>query len=221
MGSERDVDEERFRAAREAMVDHQLRGRGIRDPRVLRAFAEVPRHLFVPEHARGLAYEDGPLPIGDGQTISQPLMVALMLEALELEGHEKVLDVGAGSGYQAALLGKLAREVVSVEVIETLVRMARNNLSKAGIDNVRVVQGDGSMGYAPEAPYDAIVVAAGSPTVPQALIDQLVEGGRLVIPVGGRHGQSCLRIRKRQGHAEQEDLGACAFVPLVGQGGWG
>lgn len=210
----------RDRALREAMVDHQLRARGIRDPRVLRAFAEVPRHLFVPEHLRGMAYDDAPLPIGHGQTISQPLMVALMLEALEIEGHERVLDVGAGSGYQAALLGHMAREVVSVEVVPELARMARRNLERAGITNVKVIEGDGSLGYAPDAPYDAIVVAAGSPDVPQPLLDQITEGGRLVIPIGPRYGQSCYRLRKKGGRVRRDDLGACAFVPLVGEGGW-
>lgn len=220
MGSGPFLESEGFRAARRDMVDRQLRARGIRDERVLRAFAEVPRQLFVPGYLQDQAYDDAPLPIGAGQTISQPLMVALMLEALELTGTERVLDVGSGSGYQAALLGRLAREVVSVEVVPELVEMARANLELAGIVNVEVVRGDGSLGYPTRAPYDAIVVAAGSPEVPQALVDQLADGGRLVIPVGGRYGQDCLRIRKRAEHTYQEDLGACAFVPLVGEGGW-
>lgn len=202
------------------MVDRQLRARGIRDERVLQAFSEVPRQLFVPAYLRDQAYDDAPLPIGEGQTISQPLMVALMLQALQLGGDERVLDVGSGSGYQAALLGKLAREVVSLEVVPELVRMARANLERAGIANVEVVQGDGSLGYPDRSPYDAIVVAAGSPEVPQPLVDQLADGGRLVIPVGGRFGQDCLRIHKRGANTYQEDLGACAFVPLVGEGGW-
>ncbi|MFW5875631.1 MAG: protein-L-isoaspartate(D-aspartate) O-methyltransferase [Myxococcota bacterium] len=213
-------DEARFRERRLAMVQSQLRRRGIRDERVLEAFAAVPRHLFVPDSLRESAYADGPLPIGHGQTISQPLMIALMLDGLNLRGDERVLDVGSGSGYQAALLAHMAREVVSIEVVPELVQMARRNLERAGITNVEVIEGDGSVGYAPRAPYDAIVVAAGSPDVPQALVDQLAEDGRLVIPVGPRYGQSCHRLRKRQGRIQHEDLGACAFVPLVGEGGW-
>lgn len=213
-------DEARFRERRLAMVESQLRRRGVRDERVLQAFAEVPRHLFVPDAVRESAYEDGPLPIGHGQTISQPLMIALMLDGLNIQGDERVLDVGSGSGYQAALLAHMAREVVSIEVIPELVQMARRNLQRAGVTNLEVVQGDGSVGYAARAPYDAIIVAAGSPDVPQALVDQLAEGGRLVIPVGPRYGQSCHRLRKRQGRIYHEDLGACAFVPLVGEGGW-
>lgn len=215
------AEEPQLAARREAMVERQLRARGIRDERVLEAFAKVPRHLFVPEHLQAMAYEDGPMPIGQGQTISQPLMVALMLEALELRGDERALDVGSGSGYQAAILSHLVREVVSVEVIPELVQMARRNLERAGIDNVEVVQGDGSMGYAPKAPYDAIVVGAGSPDVPRSLQEQLVDGGRLVIPVGGRFGQSCVRMVREGDRFRRQDMGACAFVPLVGEQGWG
>lgn len=210
-----------MRAQREAMVDAQLRARGIRDGRVLDAFARVPRHLFVPEHLRSMAYDDTPLPIGHGQTISQPLMVALMLEALELSGGERVLDVGSGSGYAAALMAELAREVVTVEVIPELARLAQRNLERAGYDRVEVVLGDGSLGYAPGAPYDAVMVAAGAPDIPRALTDQLADGGRLVVPVGSRLGQSCLRIRRMGDRFLREDLGACAFVPLVGEQGWG
>jgi protein-L-isoaspartate(D-aspartate) O-methyltransferase len=212
--------EDRLGALRRAMVDSQLRARGIRDERVLRAFAEVPRHLFVPEHLRSMAYEDSPLPIGHGQTISQPLMVAIMLEALELGGDERVLDIGAGSGYSAALLAVLAREVVAVEVIPEVARLARANLDRAGYPQVEVVLGDGSLGHPVRAPYDGIVVAAGAPDVPQALVEQLADGGRLVLPVGSRLGQSCLRLRRRGTQVLREDLGACAFVPLVGEQGW-
>jgi protein-L-isoaspartate(D-aspartate) O-methyltransferase len=202
------------------MVDLQLRRRGIRDPRVLDAFARVPRHLFVPTHLRSAAYDDSPLPIGHGQTISQPLMVALMLEALALSGTERALDVGSGSGYAAALLAELAREVVTVEVVPELARLAQVNLERAGYGRVEVVLGDGSLGYAPRAPYDAIMVAAGAPQVPQALTAQLADGGRLVVPVGSRTGQSCLRVRRMQNRLVREDLGACAFVPLLGVQGW-
>jgi protein-L-isoaspartate(D-aspartate) O-methyltransferase len=208
------------RARRHAMVDAQLRGRDIRDPRVLHAFSVVPRHLFVPSHLREMAYDDCPLPIGQGQTISQPLMVALMLEALELEGTERVLDIGTGSGYAAALLAELAAEVITVEVIDALVHLARANLARAGYAHVQVVHSDGSLGHAPAAPYDAIVVAAGSPDVPPALLEQLADGGRLVVPVGSRHGQSCLRLRRDGAVIHRDDLGACAFVPLVGAQGW-
>lgn len=202
------------------MVDAQLRRRGIRDPRVLEAFARVPRHLFVPEHLRSMAYDDTPLPIGHGQTISQPLMVALMLEALELSGDERVLDIGSGSGYAAALMAELAREVVTVEVVPELARLAQRNLERAGYDRVEVVLGDGSLGYPARGPYDAISVAAGAPEIPHSLVAQLADGGRLVVPVGSRMGQSCVRVRRRGERILKEDLGACAFVPLVGQEGW-
>jgi protein-L-isoaspartate(D-aspartate) O-methyltransferase len=205
--------------ARRRMVELQIRARGVRDEQVLAAMAAVERHLFVPERYRHDAYADHPWPIGHGQTISQPLMVAVMLEAMRLHGHERVLEVGAGCGYQAALLGRLASEVVALEIVPALVELARENLAQAGANNVAVKLADGSLGYPEGAPFDAIVVAAGAPAVPPPLMDQLADGGRLVIPVGGEWGQELLRVTRRGGRFDQERLGGCAFVPLVGEHG--
>lgn len=213
-------DDRRFRFQRESMVTRQLRGRGIRDERVLRAMLALPRHRFVPPEMAHLAYEDNALPIGSGQTISQPYMVALMLEALELKGHERVLDVGTGSGYQAALLGLLAREVYSVEIVPALASSARTALESQGVTNVKVALGNGSIGLPQAGPFDAIIVAAGAPEVPNALTAQLAEGGTLVLPVGGRSYQELVRVRKRKGTTTRESITSCAFVPLVGEQGW-
>ncbi len=215
------LDTSRFRFEREAMVTRQLRDRGITDERVLEAMLRLPRHLFVPDEERYSAYRDTALPIGFGQTISQPYMVATMLEALQLKGHERVLDIGTGSGYQAALLGLLTRKVYSVEIIPELTARARSTIEALGLDNVRVVQANGSIGLPQAAPFDAIVVAAGAPDVPPALTAQLAEGGTLVIPVGGDAWQELLRIRKRDGRLIREEVTTCAFVPLVGEQGWG
>lgn len=202
------------------MVEEQLRRRGIFDQRVLRAMEEVPRHRFVPEESRVSAYEDRPLPIGQGQTISQPYIVALMLQTLELTGDEKALEVGTGSGYQAALLGWLVKQVYTVEIIPELAETARTLLKELQFDNVEVVAANGSIGWKAGAPYDAIIVAAASPLIPRSLIEQLQEGGRLVLPVGTRYEQRLLRIRKDGHEVRTEDLGSCAFVPLVGAEGW-
>jgi len=212
--------EEHYSELRQWMVEEQLRRRGIRDQRVLEAMQIVPRHLFVPETWRAQAYEDGPLPIGYKQTISQPYIVALMLEALELTGSERILEVGTGSGYQAALLGWLAKYVYTVEIIPELAQSAREVLAQLGYENVEVVAANGSIGWKAGAPYDAIIVAAASPTVPTPLVEQLREGGRLVLPVGDFFAQELLRVRKRQGKVITENLGECAFVPLVGEEGW-
>jgi protein-L-isoaspartate(D-aspartate) O-methyltransferase len=214
------ADSEALQSARRDMVDRQLRKRDIRSPRVLEAMSSVPRHLFVPPEHMGDAYTDSPLPIGTGQTISQPYMVAAMAEALLLEGSEKVLEIGAGSGYQAAVLSLLAREVIAVESYPVLADAARIRLARLGYNNVRVETGDGSLGWPPDAPYDAILVTAGAPDVPPPLIDQLAEGGRLVIPVGSAKQQELLRILKREGRTTQESLIACRFVPLLGLFGW-
>src|SRR5947209_10919009 len=172
------------------MVEAQLRKRGIADERVLRAMREIPREDFVPSELRVLSYRDDPIQIGYGQTISKPYMTALMAEVLELTGHETVLEVGTGCGYAAAVLGELAARVISVEIVPALVQMARANLRRTGRDgNIVVIQGDGSIGYAEQAPYDAISVAAGAPEIPASLLDQLRDPGRLVIPVGGREDQ--------------------------------
>jgi protein-L-isoaspartate(D-aspartate) O-methyltransferase len=206
--------------ARAQMVEHQLRARGVVDSKVLEAMLGVPRQEFVPQRNRASAYDDRPLSIGGGQTISQPYMVATMLAALQLRAQEKVLDVGTGSGYQAALLSLLAREVVSIEIVPKLARNAQMTLRRLGHSNVRVVVGDGSVGWPEGAPYDAIVVAAGSPRVPAPLLAQLADGGRLVIPVGESTSQRLLRVRKRNRGFETEELMWCEFVPLVGQEGW-
>jgi protein-L-isoaspartate(D-aspartate) O-methyltransferase len=206
---------------RRAMVELQLRRRGIRDARVLAAMGEVPRHEFVPPELLREAYEDHPLPIGGGQTISQPYIVAQMVEALALEGDERVLEVGTGSGYQAAVLGRLAARVYTIECDGTLARTAKERLERLGFgENVFVIEGDGSEGYAPEAPYDGILVAAAAPEVPPQLFEQLTEGGRLVIPVGERSGQELRLIRKIDGTPVVSSLGYCRFVPLLGEHGW-
>jgi protein-L-isoaspartate(D-aspartate) O-methyltransferase len=208
-------------AERREMVERQLRGRGIRDERVLRAMSEVPREEFVPLEARIFAYTDGPVGIGCGQTISQPYMTALMAQELALEGRETVLEVGAGCGYAAAVLGMLAARVVTVEIVPELVDLARRNLRRARLDgNVLVVSGDGSMGCELSAPYDAISVAAGAPDVPVSLLEQLCDPGRAVIPVGSREDQELRVIRKRAGRIDYRAGVQCRFVPLVGGEGW-
>jgi len=206
-------------AERAEMVQRQLIGRGIRDDRVLSAMRAVPRHLFVPESVRGAAYTDQPLPIGWQQTISQPLMVALLLEALELRGDETVLDIGTGSGYQAALLSRLARRVVSIEIVPELGYLASGTLARLRCRNVTVRTGDGTLGAPDEAPFNAIVVAAASHRAPPPLVSQLADGGRLVVPVGSGTWQQLTRIRRLGIQLTKEDLGACAFVRLRGAHG--
>src|SRR6202451_4705778 len=220
--------EENFEAARREMVARQIRELGIHSQRVLDAMMDVRRHLFVSRDQASQAYADEPLPIGGGQTISQPFMVAAMAEALSLEGSERVLEVGAGSGYQAAVLSLLARKVIAVESQPALAAAARDRLSRLGYSNVRVEEGDGSMGWPPvnstdgppTAQYEAILVSAAAPAVPPPLVAQLAEGGRLVIPVGSSDHQELLRIVKREGRATQQSLYACRFVPLLGRYGW-
>ena len=202
------------------MVQRQLRARGIADERVLDAMSTVPRHLFVPPELADRAYDDVALPIGFEQTISQPYIVALILEALELGGDERVLDVGTGSGYQAALMAMLAREVYSIEIVPELVGTARRALERTGCTNVHVLLGNGSVGLEREAPYDAIAVAAGAPRIPGELVEQLAEGGRLVIPVGDEWGQTLRCVRRSAEGIEVRSLTPCAFVPLVGRRGW-
>ena len=203
------------------MVETQMRHRGIRDERVLRAIEAIPREEFVPPEARLLAYQDDPIHIGHAQTISQPYMTALMTELLELRGTENVLEVGTGSGYHAAVLGALATTVVTLELIPALAGAARRNLVRTGRDaNILVVCGDGSCGYRQLAPYDAISVAAGAPEIPAALLDQLNDPGRLVIPVGERKDQELRLVWKHNGRVESRVASLCRFVPLRGEEGW-
>jgi protein-L-isoaspartate(D-aspartate) O-methyltransferase len=192
----------------------------VRDPRVLAAMASVPRELFVPEDLRPSAYENRPLPIGHGQTISQPLIVAMMTEALRLTGGEKVLELGTGSGYQAAILAELAAEVVTVERVAALAERAAAVLAELGYHNVRVHVAGEALGWPEDAPYDGIVVTAGAPEVPRALLNQLAPGGRLVIPVGARDVQELLLVVKTARGLATRRLGPCRFVPLVGNGAW-
>lgn len=206
--------------ARQRMVVEQLVKRGIKDSRVLQAMGKVPRHLFVDPALKSRAYDDYPLPIGEGQTISQPYMVAIMTEALELKGHERVLEVGTGSGYQTAVLAELASKVYSIERIEALAHRAADRLLQLGYSNVQIKVGDGSLGWAEEAPFDAILVTAGAPSVPQALLQQLAEKGCLVIPVGEAHAQILKKIVRKGESYCYTDLVGCVFVKLLGEQGW-
>jgi protein-L-isoaspartate(D-aspartate) O-methyltransferase len=206
-----------FKVMREKMVETQIKARGVKDPRVLSALRKVERHRFVPEEYRSSAYTDQPLPIGEGQTISQPYIVALMTELLELKGDEKVLEIGTGSGYQAAVLSELAKEVYTVEIVESLASKAKDRLLELGYQNVRVKSGDGYLGWPEAAPFDAIVVTAAPDHIPKPLIDQLKEGGRMVVPVG-RYAQELKKIVKRSGKIETTDIVPVLFVPMTGEG---
>lgn len=203
-----------------ARLVEQLRERGIRDLAVLKAIGETPRHLFVPEAVRHRAYEDSALPIGRSQTISQPSTQARYIEALELKGREHVLEVGTGSGYQTALLAQICGSVVSMERLPELASRARRTLEAAGVSNVTVIVADGSMGWIPLAPYDGIVVAAAGPEIPAPLVNQLSEGGRLVIPVDTAGTQDLWRVVRKAGQTSRELLGPAHFVPLVGRHGF-
>lgn len=204
-----------FSILRMRMVECQLRARGITDERVLAAMARVPRHEFTPAACRNQAYEDHPLPIGEGQTISQPYIVALMLEALELNGEQTVLEVGTGSGYVTALLAELTGRVVSLERHGTLADAARETLERLGYANVKVVAGDGSQGFQDGAPYNTIIVSAAAAQLPLALLDQLAEGGRMIIPIGGFDSQQLQLIEMRNGHLQATWREGCRFVPLI------
>jgi len=219
MGSP-DTGVDEFAVARRAMVEDQIRKRGIASPRVLDAMLSVPRHEFVPAEFMADAYADKPLPIGEGQTISQPFMVGAMTEALELTGSERVLEIGTGSGYQAAVLSLLAGRVISVESRTFLALAAQERLVRLGYANVHVHNGDGSMGFADAAPYDAILITAAAPRIPPLLEGQLREGGRLVIPVGSQENQELLQARKEGGVLHSRVLFDCRFVPLLGRYGW-
>jgi protein-L-isoaspartate(D-aspartate) O-methyltransferase len=206
--------------ARQRMVVEQLERRGIADDRVLDVMRRVPRHRFVPAAAQAQSYADSPLSIGHGQTISQPYMVALMVELLRLTGNETVLELGTGSGYETAVLAELAGQVISIERIPYLAGQAQDTLAELGYANCSIIVGDGTLGYLPRAPYQAIVVSAGAPTVPGPLFEQLTEGGRLVIPVGERSVQTLEVVRKQNGKMEQANTCDCMFVPLIGAQGW-
>jgi protein-L-isoaspartate(D-aspartate) O-methyltransferase len=212
--------EDSYLAARHSMVEKQLRRRGIRDERVLNAMLEVPRHEFVPDLYRAQAYEDHPIPINEDQTVSQPFIVAVGLQALELNGTESVLEVGTGSGYQTALLALLARNVYTIERHESLARMAEATLQSLGVTNINVAVGDGSRGWREHSPYDAVLVSAAAPGIPQSLVEQLSARGRMVIPVGTQHKQELQLIRKRDAEYSAETLEACRFVPLLGTEGF-
>ncbi|MFO7944777.1 MAG: protein-L-isoaspartate(D-aspartate) O-methyltransferase [Anaerolineales bacterium] len=208
-----------YQKARERMVERQIARRGIDSPRVLEAFRSVPRHLFVPPNKREFAYSDGPLPIGKGQTISQPYIVAYMTEALELQGEERVLEIGTGSGYQAAILGELAAEVYTVERHQDLAKIASQRLQDMGYENIHVIQGDGTEGLPEHAPFQGVIVTAAAPEVPRPLLDQLDEGGRLIMPVGSRGGQVLKLYQRREDDFSVKALSPVAFVPLIGEHG--
>lgn len=214
---------DRYRKQRSRMVETQIRARSISDERVLNVMETMPRHLFVDEGLIAQAYSDNPLPIGEKQTISQPYIVALMSQALALKGRERVLEIGTGSGYQTAILAKLADRVFSVERVATLANRARRILDSLNCYNVAIRVGDGSYGWKEEAPFDAIITTAAAPQVPQYLVEQLAPGGRLVVPVGNREVQTLYKLTRSAENPDEikkEDLGGCRFVSLIGESGW-
>ena len=209
-----------FSKTRQRMVDEQIASRGIKDIRVLNVLNKVPRHLFVEEALQGQAYNDYPLPIGEKQTISQPFMVALMTEALELKGDEKVLEIGTGSGYQTAVLAELAEWVYSIERIRSLANRARGILYELHYYNIEIGISDGTQGWNEKGPFQAITVTAGAPDIPQPLLDQLTVGGRLVVPIGDAFSQTLVRVMRMKKGFKREDMGGCHFVRLIGKYGW-
>lgn len=209
-----------YRVARERMVKNQLIPRGITDRRVLEAMRKIPRHLFVEEALQGEAYNDHPLPIGHKQTISQPYIVALMTQALDLKGDEKTLEVGTGSGYQTAILAELSEKVYTIERIRPLMENARKLLAELGYANILFKAFDGTLGWKEYAPYDAIIVTAGAPRIPEPLLEQMADGGRMVIPIGDRYSQDLIKVVRKKDDYRQENLGGCRFVDLVGVHGW-
>jgi len=217
---EANIPEDDFERMRGLMVEQQLVPRGIRNPRVLDAFRKVPRHLFVEKGLQDSAYDDHPLPIGEGQTISQPYMVACMTQCLDIQKDERVLEIGTGSGYQAAILAEMAAEVYTVERISSIAKKAEARLKELGYNNVQFRVADGTNGWPEKAPFDGIIVTAGAPRVPEPLVEQLAEGGRLLIPVGGSWSQELSLVRKEKGVVREEYVCGCVFVPLVGEHGW-
>lgn len=214
------MDGDPYTLLRERMVETQIEDRGVRDKRLLDVMRQIPRHLFVPPAFREAAYQDRPLPIGSGQTISQPYIVAVMTELLHLNESDRVLEIGTGSGYQAAILSRLAKTVITVERLPGIAENARQLFESLGLDNITVVAGDGTEGYGPGAPYDGIIVTAATPGIPAPLVDQIGEGGRLVAPVGSRDLQQLVRLTKRDGNVIREEFGGVVFVPLLGKYGW-
>lgn len=210
----------KYERQREEMVRHQIEARGIKDPLVLTAFRSVPRHLFVSEALRDQAYGDYPLPIGEQQTISQPYIVAEMTQALELREDDRVLEIGTGSGYQAAILAEIVYRVYTVERIRSLYIQARKLLDKLRYHNIVMRCGDGTAGWKDESPFDAIIVTAGAPDIPEKLLNQLAEGGRMVVPVGNQHSQDLIKVVKDKKGIHKSNLGGCRFVKLIGEQGW-
>jgi len=210
-----------FKSLQEEMVTQQIMRRGVVTPRVIEAFRKVPRHLFVPEEFWSHSYNDHPLPIGEGQTISQPYMVALMTDLLDLKEDEKALEIGTGSGYQAAILAELAKEVYTIERHKVLAERAEKLLKDLKYLNVKVLVGDGTKGWEEFSPYQKIIVTASAPNVPQPLFEQLDETGKLVIPIGGRWSQDLILIEKRKGKMIKRSICGCVFVPLIGEYGYG
>jgi protein-L-isoaspartate(D-aspartate) O-methyltransferase len=209
-----------FKKERLAMVEDQLRRRGIHDQRVLEAMAKIPRHSFVSPEYQAAAYEDRPLAIGEGQTISQPYMVAVMTQSLELTGGERVLEIGTGSGYQTATLAELAKTIFTVERIQVLIQRAQKVLENLGYENIFFLHGDGTKGWPENSPFEGIIVTAGAPEVPQMLTSQLADRGRLVIPVGPRYTQTLYKVTRKGSRFIEEDITGCVFVPLLGDFGW-
>ena len=210
----------KFERQREEMVRYQIEARGIKDPKVLSAFRKVPRHLFISEALRDQAYGDFPLPIGEQQTISQPYIVAEMTQALELNEDDRVLEIGTGSGYQAAILAEIVYRVYTVERLRPLYLQARSLLDKLLYHNIVMKYADGTKGWPDESPFDAIIVTAGAPVVPDTLVNQLAEEGRMVVPVGNQHTQDLIKISRQKKGTRQKNLGGCRFVRLIGEHGW-
>lgn len=209
-----------YKHQRERMVENQIKARGVKDKKILEAMKEVPRHKFIEESMIGIAYNDNPLPIGHGQTISQPYIVARMTEMLDLEEEHEVLEVGTGSGYQAAILSKIVTTVVTVERIHELYINAKNTLQELGYNNIIVVEADGSMGYKKYSPYDRIIVTASSPGIPESLVKQLKDGGKMVIPVGNRFSQRLQVVKKKGDDIIKNNAEPVRFVPLIGKEAW-
>jgi protein-L-isoaspartate(D-aspartate) O-methyltransferase len=205
---------------RASMVEHQIRRRGITNIRILETMRAIPRHLFIPHPYDSSAYDDNPLPIGSGQTISQPYIVAQMTELLHPEPGDNILEIGTGTGYQTAILAALSRHVTTIERIPAVADLARKNLAAIGMKNVRIVAGDGTLGYPADAPYDGILITAATPSIPRPLIDQLAVGGRLVAPAGSRELQELILLTRQEGGLTRSSHGGVRFVPLIGQHGW-